>query len=59
MIVKGFVWRLKNGTVPINDGDEGCDQRGRAGCSGDVGEDALGKAVGVPFRGRSRKWRGA
>lgn len=41
------------GTVPVNDGNERCDQRGCASRSGDIGENALGKTVGIPFRGCS------
>ena len=45
-------------TVPVNDGDERRNQRGCAGRSSNVGEDPLGKTVGIPFRRRSceRGW---
>lgn len=39
--------------IPVNHGDERCDQRGRAGRRGDIGEYALRKTFGIPSRGRS------
>jgi hypothetical protein len=49
----------EGGRLPVNDCDEGCDQRRCGGGSGYVGEDALGKTLGVPSRRRSGQRRRA